>query len=223
MKIMEYTNFGQKQLKDNEDNILISEYNNGFVLTRINIGFLVKVRSIRINLHKFLETSENKRILKKFNHKINIIPLPLDKFNSKILILAKSFYDNKFGKNIFSGTKIKELLTQNSNFNALLAYENEQEIEGYCFCKIIESKQKIIHYAYPFYSLNKLNTNFGMYMMTLAIKYFHEKQFDYIYLGSCHDEKCKYKLQFKGVEWFNEENNIWEFDISKLKKLISNN
>lgn len=218
---MEYINFGEKKIDVNNEIELIKAYEEGYVLTRIDTGHMVKVRSIRVNLQRFYETSENKRIIKKFNHKIKLIRLPLQSFDPNILIMAKRFYDTNFGKDVFSGIKIKELLTKPNNFNVLLAYEYSSKFEGYCFCRIVETdEQKIIHYCYPFYLLEKIKTNFGIYMMTIAIKDFHDCGFNYFYLGSCHNSKCKYKLQFKGIEWFDETSNKWDDDLEKLKNII---
>lgn len=220
---MAYISFGQVEVNLDcaTPQEIIDLYDAGYVFTRIRRGLLTKIRSLRVRLDKFDESSENRRILKKYRHVITFDPLPLAKMNSDILILAKNFYDSKFGKNIFSAYKIKEILSGQNNFNLLLRYSSHEVSEGYCICRVEESNQeKIVHYAYPFYSLNKVNSNFGMFMMTKAVKFFKENNYKYIYLGSCHDSKSKYKLQFKGIEWFSETENSWQNDIQKLKSLI---
>lgn len=217
---MSYINFGIKNLESPLDDNIIQAYEQGFVMTRVSPGHMEKIRSIRIDLKKFVPSSENRRILGKFNHKIIKEEIPLANYDWHIHKIGKDFYDTKFGIDTFSANKIKEILTERQNFNILLKYE-DIEIDGYCICKTSQNKDlKIIHYSYPFYKIEKINKNFGIFMMTLAIQTFQEEGFDYIYLGSCHSEESKYKLQFTGLEWFDEKSNTWNTDIENLKQRL---
>jgi hypothetical protein len=56
--------------------------------------------------------------------------------------------------------------------------------------------------------------------MTSAIAKAKADGFEYIYLGSAHSPESIYKLQFKGIEWHDEINNIWSNDIVELKARI---
>ncbi len=218
---MQYLNFGSKTIDLSDSQALIEAYDKGFVMTRVNFGYLEKVRSVRVNLDTFSLSSENKRVLKKFKHKLLIEPIPLEKYDWRIHKIGKDFYETKFGKNVFSANKIKEILTTRFNFNILLQYIDTNEPDGFCIGLKAEYEGiKILHYAYPFYKLDKVNSNFGMFMMTLAVTYFKELGYKYIYLGSCHDQRAKYKLQFKGIEWFDEEVNQWKTDLHELKNRL---
>jgi arginyl-tRNA--protein-N-Asp/Glu arginylyltransferase len=65
---MQYLNFGTADLDLNDSESVKRYYNQGYVMTRLNPGHMEKVRSIRINLKEYFESSENRRIVKKFNH-----------------------------------------------------------------------------------------------------------------------------------------------------------
>jgi len=73
--------------------------------------------------------------------------------------LAKDFYEQKFGPNIMSAAKIKEMLTDSakSNFNSLLTYKHHMPKinlnlqSGYAICYMNNS---LLHYSYPFYDLD---------------------------------------------------------------------
>ncbi|GIW57059.1 MAG: hypothetical protein KatS3mg083_004 [Candidatus Dojkabacteria bacterium] len=218
---MQYLNFGSKTIDMSDSQALVEAYEQGFVMTRVNIGHIEKVRSIRVNLDEFSLSSENKRILKKFKHKLIVESIPLKQYDWRIHKIGKDFYEKKFGKDVFSANKIKEILTTRFNFNILLKYQDTEEPDGFCIGLQAEYEGiKILHYAYPFYKLEKANSNFGMFMMTLAVTYFQELGYKYIYLGSCHDQKAKYKLQFRGIEWFDEKANHWKTDLYELKNRL---
>lgn len=222
---MSYINFGTKEVELDDNDSIIAAYNEGFVMTRKDIGHMEKVRSVRIDLKKFEESSENRRILRKFNHLVELRTLPYENYSWEIHKLGKDFYDTKFGSDTFSANKIKEIFTDitKSNFNSVLVYINPEQNthDGYCICLEIKEEKKIIHYCYPFYKLDLINSSFGIFMMTYAIKKFKEEGFDYIYLGSAHSSESKYKLQFKGLEWFDETKNQWSVDIEELKNRIN--
>lgn len=198
-----------------EDNIS-SLYNQGFLFTRTGLGDLDQTRSVRINLEKFKLSSENRRILKK-TEDINLLAraLPLLDYTWQIGKLGKDFYSTKFGDHIFSANKIKEILTTKHNFNKLFVYKISEEVVGYCVC--YENKE-ILHYCYPFYDLKSEIKNLGMGMMTKAVIWAKENGKKYVYLGSFQRPTDTYKLQFEGLEWFDE--NVWQTDLEKLKNVL---
>ena len=124
--------------------------------------------------------------------------------------MAKDFYEIKFGKDVFSANKIKELLTTQHNFNLLLTYT-----DGYCICY---QNGEILHYSYPFYNLKSKISNLGMSMMLKAIIYAKDSGKKYIYLGSAQRPTDTYKLQFEGMEWFDGKE--WSEDLEELKRVL---
>jgi arginyl-tRNA--protein-N-Asp/Glu arginylyltransferase len=89
---------------------------------------------------------------------------------------------------------------------------------GYCIA--LETRE-IIHYSYPFYQLTansyQLPPNLGLGMMLGAILYAKEHNKKHIYLGSFQRPSDVYKLQFKGLEWWDGE--MWQTDLDDLKKI----
>jgi len=181
-------------------------YNQGYVFTRLGKGIMQQIKSVRVKLADFELSSENRRILKK-NDKLKLTHniLPSTSYSWAIAKLAKDFYGQKFGKNIMSANKIKEMFSepQKSNMNAYFEYSIEGQVIGYCL--LFESND-ISHYSYPFYDLEIEQPNLGMAMMLQAIIQAQEKSKQYIYLGS----DSKYKHQFKGLEVYNPETKEWE-------------
>lgn len=205
-------------------------YNQGYVLTRI--PDLTQTRSIRIDLSLFDLTSENRRILKKtegFELFDSNLPLEENETNWAIIKQGKTFYSDKFDDVEFSASKIREIIYKKNNqqFNLLLTYlpnlESHNTLDhekafGHC---ITFNTNYILHYCYPFYDLNLDITNLGMGMMLKSIIWAKSKQKKYVYLGSATRPTDKYKLQFKGIEWWDGEK--WKKNIDQLKPLINQN
>jgi len=74
------------------------------------------------------------------------------------------------------------------------------------------------YYYYAFYDLNYFSRNLGMFMMTKAVAFFAERNFQFLYLGSCYNENALYKTQFACAEFFNGVR--WSSNLDELKFLI---
>ena len=208
-----YLAWDEKTITDFSDENINSLYNKGYVFTREHLGSMYQTRSLRIDLSKFELSSENRRILRRTeNLKIKIIDLPYSGYHWSIGKMAKDFYDTKFGKGTFSANKIKKLLTTKHNFNRLFIYNNGV---GYAIC---HETNELLHYSYPFYNLQSKISNLGMGMMLKAIVWAKENNKKYIYLGSAQRPGDVYKLQFTGLEWFDEK--IWKTDLEELKQIL---
>lgn len=215
---MNYLHWNEKTITDFSEKNISEMYDRGYVFTRLGRGIMHQTRSVRIDLEKFEPSSENRRILKKTEDIIlSEIALPHSEYHWSLGKLAQDFYQNKFGPGIMSALKVKEMLTdkEKSNFNILLCFSNEQISIGYAICYMDSS---IIHYSYPFYDLEKSAKDMGLGMMTKTIQYAKEKGLKYIYLGSLQRPTDTYKLQFKGLEWFDGKK--WQTDIEEVKKVL---
>ena len=217
-----YLIWNKKTINDFSPESINTLYNDGYVFTRTGKGDMIQTRSLRIDLSQFDISSENRRILRKTDQLLTNIhsSLPTDNYHWSIGKMAHDFYETKFGKGTFSANKAKELFTDKtkSNFNSLFEYRNENQTIGYAICY---ENSLILHYAYPFYELGTVNSelkNIGMSMMLQAILSAKERGLKYIYLGSAQRPTDTYKLQFSGIEWFQEKN--WSKNTEELKSFI---
>ena len=78
---------------------------------------------------------------------------------------------------------------------------------------------KLAYYYYAFYDLDYYEKNLGMFMMTSAVTFFAEQNYEYLYLGSCYTRNALYKTQFNGAQFFNGYR--WSEDLTELKYLIN--
>ncbi|MFA4831007.1 MAG: hypothetical protein WC862_04170 [Patescibacteria group bacterium] len=215
-----YFKWNEQTITDFSDQNINSLYNQGYLFTRVGKGVMQETRSVRIDLSKFELSSENRRVLRKIEDlRLKIEDLPYENYSWEMGKMAKDFYDNKFGKGTFSANKVKELLTGNrKDFNKLFVYSQNDGIVGYC---IVVETNEIIHYSFPFYSspvTHPPSPNTGMGMMVKAVEYAKQQKKEYIYLGSFQRPTDTYKLQFRGLEWWNGSG--WKTDIQELKNLL---
>src|SRR5690349_13660887 len=115
-----YLSVKEENLKDFSEESINDRYDHGFVFTRLDKGIIQQTRSLRIELKQFIESSENRRILKKTAGLDMIVhELPFVDYKWEIHKLGKDFYTRKFGDKVMSASKIKEMFTDvtKSNMN----------------------------------------------------------------------------------------------------------
>lgn len=235
---MPYFQTDNKTLTEPTNQEINDLYNNGFLFTRVEKGNLYQTRSLRVNLSQFELSSENRRILgKNEDLSLNNLNIPLENYDWKVHSYGKDFYFKRFGDGTMSASKIKEMFIEpdKSNMNSVLVYNYPQKTEhedswdlsigkitnvtGLC---LIYSNEEIVHYAYPFYDLSVAkDRSLGLAMMTKALVWAQENNKKYMYLGSVTDSHAHYKLQFKGLEWFDSETTTWSDDLSRLKLMTT--
>ncbi len=221
---MTYLHWDETTIIDFSEKNISAMYDCGYVFTRIGKGVMQQTRSVRIDLSKFELTSENRRILKKAAlDGFETISTPWAHYDLRVGKLAKDFYTAKFGPNIMSAFKVKEMMTNpaRNNFNEVLIFSSDSTAIGWTICY---KNTELLHYSYPFYDLNVSSKDMGLGMMIRAIQYARDSDVKYAYLGSLQRPGDTYKLQFAGLEWFDggpDGSNKWSTDIDRAKRILS--
>ncbi len=229
---MNYFASNQKDLSEIAPDQIEKYYQEGYVLTRL--GNMNQTRSIRIDLDKFDFSSENRRVMRKVESLVlRVFGIPLQSNSSSWAIhkMGRDFYANKFHDVEFSANKIREMILSpiDTKFNLLLGFfekniiPNQASIEETDFSKatgyaICYQGEKMLHYAYPFYDLSLPISNIGMGMILHAISWAKANNLKYFYLGSFSRPADIYKLQFHGLEWWDDDK--WNNDLEKLRSTI---
>jgi arginyl-tRNA--protein-N-Asp/Glu arginylyltransferase len=215
---MSYLNWNTKTVSNPTLKEIDALYADGYVATRIDTGIFNQTRSFRVPLTDFTPSSENRRVVRKLGEAtLEAFTLPYEHYHWSIHKLAKDFYE-KFGENVFSANKVKELLTEKekSNFNTLLVFKDSTGVPfGYCIGLKTET---LFHYSYPFYKEDPANSSRGLGMMNKALLWAQEQGLTYLYLGSLQRPSDVYKLQFEGQEWF--DGTAWTTDITPLREIL---
>ncbi|HEU0081159.1 MAG TPA: GNAT family N-acetyltransferase [Candidatus Paceibacterota bacterium] len=216
---MTYLKWASQTVSDLSAENIERMYAHGYVFTRVERGMMNQTRSFRVDLRAYEPSSENRRILRKAESlSMAVESLPYAAYDWKVGKLAKDFYE-KFGDNVFTANKIRELMTdaERSNFNRLFVFTEKASGQpvGYA---IAYQGPRLIHYSYPFYVEDPREPSRGLGMMTLAIEWAKRQGADYLYLGSLSRPSDTYKLQFKGGEWFDGKE--WRRDLEPLKEIL---
>jgi arginyl-tRNA--protein-N-Asp/Glu arginylyltransferase len=193
-------------------------FNQGFLPSSRNLDRFYLCRQVRVNLKKFVRSSENRRILRK-GEGIEVVLLPKSKFEYTPARRAffKTYADIKFGKDVMSYERLDLLFAGDITSHVLVFSDARSGAEIGAVILYLEGNS-LAYYYYAFYDLNYYSRNLGMFMMTSAVALFAERGFRYLYLGSCYLENALYKTQFAGAEFFNGVR--WSENLKELKYLI---
>jgi len=190
----------------------------GFLPSSRELDRFYLCRHIRINLIKFSRSSENRRIIRKCNGiNYKLIPRAQFHYTDEWQNFCKNYADIKFGKDVMTFQRLDSLFNSKIISHLLLFIDSETNKEVGVATLYLEAK-KLAYYYYAFYDLNYYNRNLGMFMMTSAVDYFAQINFDYLYLGTCYSRNALYKTQFSGFEFFNGF--CWSKNLTELKYII---
>ena len=195
-------------------------YNKGFLPysnnTKLSFETYYLARSLRVDLERFKESSENRRVEKKIqeiNPSFKVIPV------SEFDLEQKEFltFCLNYGKNRFSeGLEIHRLqyILNTKSISHIFEFKIESKNVGYVVT-IIENGT--LHYWFSFFDLNYQKFSLGKHMMLNVIKWAFENDLKHVYLGTCYGDKSLYKVRdFKGLSFF--DGNQWNSDMKLLKQ-----
>ena len=190
----------------------------GFLPSSRNLDRFYLCRQVRVNLAKFKESSENRRILRK-GKGIGVELVPREKFDytPERRTFFKTYADIKFGKDVMSYERLDALFAAPIISHLLVFTDPEAGREIGVATLYLEGKSLAFYY-YAFYDLNYYARNLGMFMMTSAVALFAGHGKKHLYLGTCYSDAALYKTQFAGAEFFNGFR--WSANLKELKFIL---
>jgi arginyl-tRNA--protein-N-Asp/Glu arginylyltransferase len=193
-------------------------FNAGFLPSSRNLDRFYLCRQIRVNLAKFLPSSENRRILRK-GAGITVTLVPREKYNytPERRLMFKTYADIKFGKDVMTFERLDGLFGSPIISHLLVFTDLATGKEVGVATLYLEGKALAFYY-YAFYDLNYYARNLGMFMMTTAAAEFAARGTKHLYLGTCYSESALYKTQFAGAEFFNGFR--WTDNLKELKYIL---
>jgi arginyl-tRNA--protein-N-Asp/Glu arginylyltransferase len=193
-------------------------FKQGFLPSSRALGRFYLCRQVRVDLKKFVPSSENRRILRKGEGlKAVLVPKAEFEYTPARREFFKTYADIKFGKDVMSYQRL-DLLFEGAITSHLLVFTEAESGREVGVVTLFLEPNQLAYYYYAFYDLNYYSRNLGMYLMTSAVHRFAERGFRYLYLGSCYLENALYKTQFAGAEFFNGVR--WSDNLKELKYLI---
>lgn len=173
-------------------------------------------RSLRVELDRFKETSENRRVEKKMAELEPSIKLykKIDfnndqTFKDFCLSYAAQRFDGAMPAKRFDYIYNWPYLSHIFEFK-----DKQDNILGYVFAVMTD---QVLHYWFSFYNLEYTSLGLGKWMMFKTIEWAHEHHLKEVYLGTCYGQKAMYKMRdFKGLSYF--DGNEWQSDMKRLKE-----
>jgi len=176
-------------------------------------------RSLRVDLDRFIDSSENRRVARKAAS-LNISikaqkKQDLDLKDPTFVNFCMSYASDRFSGNAMTLDRLHYVLGKETGSH-ILTFHEEDKIYGYVFAAI---EGNILHYWFAFFDQQYLKSHsLGKYMMWRTIAWAKEQGLDHVYLGTCYGKHSLYKVRdHKGLAFF--DGSVWNQDMSRLKDL----
>ena len=198
-------------------------YNKGFLPYTGNLEIAADIfylaRSLRVDLDRFVDTSENRRI----NRKIEELDIQIQLHQKidfaiddpKFIAFCMNYAGDRFSGNAMTEERLKFVLSKTTG-NHILSFTSEGKTLGYILAAI---EGNTLHYWYAFFDQAYMKSHsLGKWMMWRTIHWAKEQNLGYVYLGTCYGKHSLYKVRdHKGLEFF--DGSRWNTDAKRLKEL----
>ena len=176
-----------------------------------------KARSLRINLARFTDSSENRRVSKKYDNPPVPALVPTKEFDgdsSEFLQFCHRYIKERFPQGAMPPERLTYILSHPLTTHFLDYTDKNGKRIGTVVASI---HREVFHYWFCFFDHTAmLDFPLGKWIMWRSIQFAKDMDIPYIYLGTCYGTKSLYKARdFRGVEW--HDGRIWNTDIKKLK------
>lgn len=201
-------------------------YAAGFHPASPDLSRFTLCRHLRVPLHGWEPTSENRRILRKgAGLSLELVPRPDFDFHLARQRRWLEFAEERFGPGIMTPARLDGLMHGRVITHILVCHDTARDPadgdrEVGAVLMYLEPP-RMAHYYYAFYDLRHANRSLGLSLMTAAVRFFQEAGFDHLYLGTCYSERALYKTQFRGLQFF--DGLAWSEDLDQLRFLVRRN
>ncbi len=208
-----YTVYAERDRSDNLKEI----YEKGFLpfsgAKEIKDIFYM-ARSVRSYVKNWVPTSENRRVLKKFDgefsKKVKTVAEVRNEENFFSLCLS---YFNLAHGDVMPRERL-ELILDSNLITEVIEYSKNSTPVAYF---LIVSGENFSHYWFSFYKDEYSKTSLGMWLALDYIRDMQETSKEYFYFGTCYAQKALYKTNVEPLEYW--DGRSWNKDIKKLKEL----
>lgn len=209
--------FGYCEYAEREEGESLADiYNEGFLpYTGATVAnTLYMARSARVRLHEFEPTSENRRILKKFDGTLERTMIPLSSFtlDDAFFSFCLDYFKKRHG-DAMPRTRLETIL--NAGFiTDVVTYSKEGEVVAYV---LFAQDDACSHFWFSFYDLGYIQQSLGLWLLLDCARAAKDGGKQHYYIGTVYGEKGLYKTNFPALEYWN--GTFWETDVQSLRSL----
>lgn len=196
-------------------------YDKGFLPYTGNIDLEKEIfylaRSLRIDLERFDDTSENRRIARQMeplNVKIELIKKEdFDLEESVFKALCEDYIHERIGEGNMSLERWAYILKSTIGTH-ILKFSSDEKILGYILGSLTDN---MFHYWFAFFDTAYMKSHsLGKWMMWRTIRWAKETNLKHVYLGTAYKSAALYKIRdHKGLEFWDGQK--WNQDTNLLK------
>jgi len=211
-----YCQYGRREKHDTLSEI----YKEGFLPYSGQIGtkdIFYMARSARLDLEHFNLTSENRRIIKRFESSFSRQALTIKDFlnsDKNFLKFCQDYFDARHGREIMSKERLMSILKQGLVSDIIIYTKDNNPVA----CVFIVSDKDFSHYWFSFYDLAYVNQSLGMWLMIDVAKREKESRKKYFYIGTVYGNESLYKTNLKPLEYWDGER--WNKNSKQLRQKI---
>lgn len=175
-------------------------------------------RSLRVNLEKFEDTSENRRV----NRLVEPLAISLEVFEKNAFDLddpafknfCQNYINERIGDDNMSAERWNYILSRTTGTH-IFQFKMENKIMGYVLGVLTN---EIMHYWFAFFDTEYMRSHsLGKWMMWRLIRWSKENGRQYAYLGTAYKASALYKIRdHKALEFFDGYG--WNDDVKVLKE-----
>jgi hypothetical protein len=175
-------------------------------------------RSLRVNLDKFDDTSENRRV----NRMVEPLDISMtlhskadfDTDGPEFLGFCENYINERIGEDHMNMERWKYILSRETGTH-LFEFRTADKAVGYVLAAL---NGEMVHYWFAFFDTEYMRTHsLGKWMMWKVIRWAKDKGRKYAYLGTAYKPAALYKLRdHKGLEFW--DGTAWNADVKTLKE-----
>lgn len=208
-----------------EEDSISNIYNQGFLPYSADLekesSIFYLARSLRIDLKKFVDSSENRRVDRKMEiDSVTVKNIPIAEFDIEdkyFLQFCETYILERFPEGAMPMERFRYILNHDLTTHILEFRASNNALLGVV---ITSQQEEMVHYWFAFFDNSfRGNAPIGKWIMWQSIKWAQDQGNKHIYLGTCYGTKSLYKARdFKGVEFFDGE--LWNEDLKELKRRV---
>lgn len=176
-------------------------------------------RSLRVELDRFADTSENRRVCRKvepLDIQLRLIKKEDFDINSpEFVSFCTDYAAERFHDGAMSPERFAYVLNRDCASH-LFEFRSDAKVLGYV---LVAMSGNSLQYWYAFFDTDYMKSHsLGKWLMWRVIRWAKDEGLDYVYLGTCYGHHALYKIRdHKGLAYY--DGNQWKTDLKRLKEL----
>ncbi len=175
-------------------------------------------RSVRVPLAGWKPTSENRRILRKFDGVFAADILTRDELRTDAALkdCFLDYFADRHGQSIMSAARLDGILESVLPLSCM----RYRDTDGIPVSYVLHiNTPDFTHYWFSCHQTKYAGTSLGMWLMLDSVRRAQEEGRKHLYLGTAYGEKGRYKMNITPLEFWNGSE--WNANEKLLKELIA--